>query len=150
MKRDKFRVVIKGLIVDSSGKVLIGRKEESDVHPVSGQFHIIGGHLEKGETPEECLAREIKEEAGIDVDVKNVIEVRAFQWTNEGGLTDSLQLLYFCEKKDGNAEASSDLEEIKWVRPENLQEQLGEVEAERFMKSDKQQSFVQKLISENS
>lgn len=33
-----------------------------------GKWNAIGGHIEPGETPEQAMQREFKEEAGIDID----------------------------------------------------------------------------------
>ena len=38
-------------------------KKENDFH--EGKWNGLGGKLEEGETPEECVIREIKEESGL-------------------------------------------------------------------------------------
>lgn len=38
-------------------------KKENDMH--EGKWNGLGGKLEKGETPEECVIREVKEESGL-------------------------------------------------------------------------------------
>ncbi len=38
-------------------------KKENDMH--KGKWNGLGGKLEKGETPEECVIREVKEESGL-------------------------------------------------------------------------------------
>ena len=52
-------VRIKVLLING-GNVLLGNENNTYQFP--------GGHLEEGETFEECLKREIKEETGIDID----------------------------------------------------------------------------------
>jgi len=49
----------------SNGKklLLIKRTEE----PWTGLWHFLGGHVDKGETPQDSVIREIKEESGLDV-----------------------------------------------------------------------------------
>tara|TARA_Y100000361_G_scaffold138237_1_gene140270 strand:+ start:96 stop:518 length:423 start_codon:yes stop_codon:yes gene_type:complete len=37
-----------------------------------GYWSILGGTIDEGETPKECAVRELEEEAGICLDVKNV------------------------------------------------------------------------------
>lgn len=45
--------------------MLYRNKEENDIN--KGKYIGVGGHLEKGETPEQALIREVKEETGLDL-----------------------------------------------------------------------------------
>ena len=40
-------------------------KKENDIH--EGKWNGLGGKFEPGETPEECVIREVKEESGLDI-----------------------------------------------------------------------------------
>lgn len=57
----KFPVSVKGVLV-SDGRVLLLKNER-------GEWELPGGKLELGETPQQCLAREIEEETGLRVEV---------------------------------------------------------------------------------
>lgn len=71
------------------GKVLLMRRAQG--HSAAGGWEYPGGKLELGETGEQCLKRELKEELGIDAVIgdmiaatsyengSNVIHLRAFQ-----------------------------------------------------------------------
>jgi len=54
--------------VRQSGKTLmvLRNKKENDIH--TGKWNGLGGKFERGETPEECVIREIQEESGLRVD----------------------------------------------------------------------------------
>lgn len=54
-------VRVKGLILNSKGKILLAHNNNTYQFP--------GGHLEEGESMDECIFREIKEETGIDVKI---------------------------------------------------------------------------------
>ncbi|GER92019.1 NUDIX hydrolase [Dictyobacter vulcani] len=55
------------LMVD--GKVLIARRKKGDA--LAHKWEFPGGKIEPGETPEQCLTREMMEEFGVAVAVKD-------------------------------------------------------------------------------
>lgn len=59
---DETVIRTKGLIINSNNEIILGYSHKTYQFP--------GGHLEEGESLEECLLREIKEETGIEL--KNV------------------------------------------------------------------------------
>lgn len=52
---------VKGLMINSDGKILIAHNNNTYQFP--------GGHLEENEEKDDCIVREIKEETGINVSV---------------------------------------------------------------------------------
>lgn len=139
MGRDKFRTVVKGLIT-CKGEILIGKKEESEEHPIGGEWHILGGHLEHGEQPEEAMKREAKEETGLDVDVHQIVDVMT--WSNRNK---ALSVLYHCEASSRDAEAKDDLQEVKWVSPDEIKEFVHDDEEERLEEREEQAKFLEKV-----
>ncbi|BDH45852.1 NUDIX domain-containing protein [Salmonella enterica subsp. enterica serovar Choleraesuis] len=61
-----------GVLIFRHGKVLLGRRAGSHG---SGDWAAPGGHLEYGETPEQCACREAAEETGLKLD-----DLRAGPW----------------------------------------------------------------------
>ena len=53
---------VKGLIINSNGKILLAHNNNTYQFP--------GGHIDDGESIDECIEREIKEETGIDLEIK--------------------------------------------------------------------------------
>ena len=139
MSRDRFRTVVKGIIT-CKGRILIGRKEEDDDHPIGGEWHILGGHLDSGEQPEEAMRREAKEETGLDVEVHQVVDVMT--WSDRG---DALSILYHCETSSRDAEAMDDLQEVKWVDTEELLDLVHDGEVERLKNRPEQSDFLEKI-----
>lgn len=64
-----------GVIVTKGDHLLL--LERKGVHG-QGTWSTPGGHLEYGESPEECAIRETKEETGVDI-----VNVRALGFTND-------------------------------------------------------------------
>ena len=71
--REIRRIIVSALIFSRDGKLLMGRKDplKGGVYPDC--WHIPGGGVDEGESLEQALAREIKEEVGIDLSSSEVI-----------------------------------------------------------------------------
>lgn len=64
-------VGVGAVVLDGERVLIVKRKYE----PLAGQWSLPGGAVDVGETLEECLAREIREETGLEIAVGPVIEV---------------------------------------------------------------------------
>lgn len=60
--------VVAGIILDDSDRIFCVQRGESNKPYISKKWEFPGGKLEKNETREEALIRELKEELRIDVD----------------------------------------------------------------------------------
>ena len=67
-----FHVTVKGLVFDDRGAVLFLKER-------GGDFDLPGGRLEHGETLEQCLVRECREEMGVGCRVLD--RLPRFLWT---------------------------------------------------------------------
>ncbi|MFK7847282.1 MAG: NUDIX domain-containing protein [Rhodothermales bacterium] len=56
-----------GLLFDRDHKLLIYLRDDKPSIPFPGYWDLFGGHVEAGETAEEALVREIKEELDYDL-----------------------------------------------------------------------------------
>ncbi|HPT20617.1 MAG TPA: NUDIX domain-containing protein [Bacteroidales bacterium] len=52
---------------NDKGEILLYLRDNKPDIPFPDYWDLIGGHLEEGETPEEALVREVKEELNIDL-----------------------------------------------------------------------------------
>ena len=68
MSENNLTIVSALVLVDQDGRVLICERPKGKF--MEGFWEFPGGKLEKNETPENCLVREIKEEIGVNL--KNV------------------------------------------------------------------------------
>lgn len=75
MKENKIPRIGVGVIVMQAGKVLLGRRKGSHG---AGTWSISGGHLEFGETIEECAKRELAEETGLQA-----FQIEVGPWSND-------------------------------------------------------------------
>lgn len=110
---ERFPIVVTAGVVVRDGKVLVAKRKTGS--HLEGLWEFPGGKLEPNESPEECLARELKEELGVGVRIGKVQEVVYHRYPEKNVL-----LLFFaCELVDGEPQPL-DVEEMAWVKPSDL------------------------------
>ncbi len=67
---ENLRIVTAAVLVEE-GRLLLARRPQGD--RLAGMWELPGGKLEAGETPEECLARELLEEMDMVVEVGELL-----------------------------------------------------------------------------
>ncbi len=82
-----------------------------------GMFSLITGFLEKQETPEQAVEREVKEELGLDSEIKGFIGHYSFFAMNQ-------IILAFWVSADGELKTSEEITEVKLV-PKGSSTRLG-------------------------
>jgi 8-oxo-dGTP diphosphatase len=112
-------VGIGAVVIDGAGRVLLVKRR---YEPLAGQWSLPGGALEVGETLEAGVAREILEETGLAVDVGPVVEVFDRILVDESGQVRYHFVLvdYLCAIAGGALQAGSDVDDARFVDPEEL------------------------------
>jgi 8-oxo-dGTP diphosphatase len=110
-----------GGVVISNGRVLLARRGSP---PLEGQWSIPGGLLEVGETLVAAVRRELLEETAVEVRVIELIEVfERIDMDGSGQARHHFVVLdYLCERLNGEACAGSDVTDVKWAAPEELEQ----------------------------
>ncbi len=111
--RDR-KLVVAGLIV-GAGRVLISQRRADQSLPLQWEFP--GGKVEPGEAPVAAVARELREELGVEVDVGRVWDV-LFHPSPE---FDLVMLVYVCRVRAGEPRAI-EVAQVAWVQPGELPE----------------------------
>ena len=102
-------------LVDVDGRVLLARRPEGK--KMAGLWEFPGGKLNPGETPEEALIRELKEELGIDVTASCLAPFAFASHAYEK--FHLLMPLYLCRRWKG-IPTPRENQTLTWVRPQRL------------------------------
>ncbi len=115
---DKLFAAMKAFIV-RDGKVLILRESTkySDGSNAS-KYDIVGGRITPGEHFKESLLREIKEETGLNVNVKRPFFVNEWRPKVKGEEWQVIGTFLECETLSDNVVLSSDHDHFLWISPE--------------------------------
>lgn len=96
-------------IVERDGKFLIARRAKGK--HMGNKWEFPGGRIEDGESPEQCLQRELQEELGIAAIIKDFVAESVFDYGNK-----IVRLLgYKAEYISGDFKLTAH-SEIKWVK----------------------------------
>lgn len=87
------------LILIKGNKILFHLRQNSGY--MDGQYSLVAGHLEEGETPTQCMIREAKEEAGIDINPENLELVHTMYRLKTDKTGDRIDFFYVCDTWDG-------------------------------------------------
>ena len=105
------------LIQREDGKVLL-----CDSHKWPGLFTVPGGHVELGETCEDALVREIKEEVGLDIKVVDLVSIQQVIYPSEFWKRAHFIFFDYLCSMEGNQSVIVDTKEIQgtiWSDPKD-------------------------------
>lgn len=106
---ERFLVGVTGLGVDPHGRVLLARHRFG-----APQWRFLGGFLHPRERVEDALAREIREETGLAIEVGPVLEaVTGFRWAR-------VELVFAFRVTGGTEGLTAEVAELGWFAPDRL------------------------------
>jgi 8-oxo-dGTP diphosphatase len=100
--------VLAAIILNHDGSVLLAQRKPDKTNALKWEFP--GGKLKPHESPENCLAREIEEELGISIAVRQLFSAVNYQYPH-GNI---LLLVYFAELVSGRINLI-DHADVRWV-----------------------------------
>ena len=105
---------MRGVIVREDGAVLMDRTHHADRDPF---YWLPGGGLEPGETSEQCLQRELMEEAALEIEVGRLLYVSENMFTESGDYRHEVILYRLAAVRGGPHGQPSDPRMHEWHRP---------------------------------
>ena len=114
-------VVGVGAVVVRDGKALIIKRAHE---PRTGEWSLPGGLLELGESLQDAVRREIKEETSLDIEVGPVIETFDRVHRDDAGKIRYHFVIvdFVCWSNGGEAVPGSDADGVAWVTADEIDE----------------------------
>lgn len=94
-------ITVKAVVINRSGKVLLLKRAEDEITN-KNLWDLPGGGIEAGETIEEALVREVREETGFEVALGNLIKVSEFDKSHSCFLAEKRGLRFIVRYDGGD------------------------------------------------
>lgn len=100
MSGEKFRIKFAVYLIPRDGnKVLLSLRENTGF--MDGKYGLVSGHVEEGETADEAVIREAKEESGVDISIDDINFVYAMHRLKDQPQDDYIDLYFECKNWQG-------------------------------------------------
>ena len=106
---DKRIVEVVGAIIKDGDRYLVGQRAANKAQ--GGLWEFMGGKIEPGETPEQALARECREELALEIENEHIIDSVVHEYPEK---TIRLTLI-LCSPKSGSVPKALEHQQIRWV-----------------------------------
>lgn len=110
------RPTVTGLIMYHN-KLLFTRRARD---PFKGWWDLPGGFMEKGETPEHAIKRELKEETGLTIRIRKLFGIYPGIYPSSFEPFHVLSIVYLATCSSVSLEAHDDVIESKWFSPKEI------------------------------
>ncbi len=102
-------IEVVGAIIRDGDQYLVGQRAANKSQ--GGLWEFMGGKIEPGETPEQALARECREELALEIENEHIIDSVVHEYPEK---TIRLTLIS-CSPKSGSIPKALEHQQIRWV-----------------------------------
>lgn len=105
----KHIIDVVGAIIKDGDRYLVGQRAANKSQ--GGLWEFMGGKIEQGETPEQALARECREELSLEIEDEHIIDSVIHEYPEK-----TIRLILIsCSPKSGSVPKALEHQQIRWV-----------------------------------
>ena len=111
---DKHIIDVVGAIIKDGDRYLVGQRPANKAQ--GGMWEFMGGKIEPGETPDQALVRECREELALEIEGGRIIDSVVHEYPEK-----TIRLILIeCRPKEGSAPKALEHQQIRWVTPAEM------------------------------
>lgn len=129
-EENRIYVAVKGILLENGRALIVRRADIMQDDPI-GWWEFAGGTLEFGESPEEALVREYREETGLDITPERLLYVTSVQMNPDYQI---IVITYLCRRSGGEVRLSDEHLAYQWAGAAELRKCLAKDIAEALDK----------------
>jgi len=130
--RNRGPLLVSAAVIHRGGRILVGQRRKADRHPLKWEFP--GGKVEFGESPQQALVRELREELRIEA----IVGTELARYEHDYPSGSRVHLLFFSVQNFAGVPEARVFEQICWT-------DLGSLPGLDFLEGDL--DFVRRLAS---
>lgn len=118
LRQNKWLQGVSGFVVNEKGEILLEKRTSTGLTP--DKIDLVSGHMDKEETPEQAMIRELREEVGIETTKKNSnleqLGTIPLIFTSRGSKRKFMITFFYC-KYNGQAiqKQNTEVDKIMWL-----------------------------------
>lgn len=119
-KKGRAFIGVDNIILDGEGRILLARRSEKS-RTFPGKWNLLSGDVEAGESVEDALKREAREEAGVEVEIVRFTG-RYYDRPGRHPAKTVICLPHICRIKKGTPKVvrPEEVAEVRWFSPEEI------------------------------
>lgn len=118
-------ITVKAVVVRKDEKVLLLKRSKEELTN-KGKWDLPGGSLEKKDTINEALFREVREETGLDIEIGSILRVVEFEKEHLAFKQERRGLRFIVFAKSEKVKLSEEHDEYEWLEIDEAIEKLSE------------------------
>ncbi|MFA5130885.1 MAG: NUDIX domain-containing protein [Patescibacteria group bacterium] len=130
--KSQFVIASFGFIFDENNRILLCHRRDYDL------WNLPGGTMELGESPWECVVREVKEETGLEVEISKLAGI--YNKPDKGALAFS----FICKVVGGQLTLNEEADKIEYFGIEEIPANISQKQVARIRDALKEKELVLK------